>query len=228
MSGGSRHWRNYNGDRGKPLSRTSPARGGLAAGAPIPDRACDLGGICRFACSPASRRCDSTPKGVTSTPHLARLALAAGIAASGALPGALTGGAGLTHPICVSAGTQNHAAIVVEHSDGATLTTCVGFDAAQLTGKQLLVASGIQYGVSTDPNNGDELCQVDHEPQTYPSPCLTPSMPYWALTHANYGGAWGGAHKRNDRLIFFDGDAQGGRYESAYSPPKTPAPSPPA
>ena len=157
---------------------------------------------------------------------LARLALVAAFAASApALLGASSGGAGLATPLCVNAAAQHHAAIVVEHADGTIRTTCVGFDAAQVTGKQLLDASPIPYGVSPDPNYGDAVCSVDGEPTSYPPNCLTlPS--YWALSRASYGGPLIVANKGIDGLWFADGDALGLRYVPSSSQPEAPTKSP--
>jgi hypothetical protein len=164
---------------------------------------------------------------VTSARRLARLALVAVIAASApALLGAPIGGTSLATPLCVNAGAQNHAAIVVEHSNGTFRTTCVGFDATSLTGKQLLDASQIPYGVSTDPNYGDAVCSVDGEPQTYPPNCLSALPNYWALTHASYGSPWMVANRGIDGLVFVDGDAMGLRYVPQSSQPQAPARSP--
>ena len=163
---------------------------------------------------------------MTIARRLARLALAAAIAASApALLGASSGGAGLATPLCVNAAAQHHAAIVVEHADGTMRTTCVGFDAAQVTGKQLLDASPIPYGVSPDPNYGDAVCSVDGEPTSYPPNCLTlPS--YWALSRASYGSPLIVANKGIDGLWFADGDALGLRYVRSSSQPEAPTKSP--
>jgi hypothetical protein len=163
---------------------------------------------------------------VTIVRRLARLALVAAIAASApALLCASIGGAGPATPVCVNAAAQNHAAIVIEHADGTVRTTCVGFDATQLNGKQLLDASLIPYGVSSDPNYGDAVCSVDGEPTSYPPNCFTlPS--YWALTRASYGGPWMVANKGIGGLLFVDGDAMGLRYVPSSSQPEAPARSP--
>jgi hypothetical protein len=159
--------------------------------------------------------------------RLARTALlAAGIAIGwpAVLGGAPPGGASLARPVCVNAAAQHHAAVVVEHSDGSTVrTACVGFEGTNVTGKQALVASGIEYGFSSDPNYGDAVCQVDNEPASYPAHCF--SLPdYWSIWQAGYGQAWKYASKGVDGVSLGDGDAIGFRYE----PQSLPAPVAPA
>jgi hypothetical protein len=158
--------------------------------------------------------------------RLAGLALVAAIAASApALLGAAPASLGLAGPVCVNAAAQNHAAIVVEHADGTPLRTlCIGFDAAQVTGKQLLDASGIQYGLSSDPNYGNAVCQVDNEPKSYPPNCF--SLPnYWSIWQAGYGQAWKYATKGVDGVTLRDGDAIGFHYvpQPSPAPPASPA-----
>jgi hypothetical protein len=154
--------------------------------------------------------------------RLARITLlAAGIAVGwpAVLGGGEPGGGSLARPVCVNAAAQHHAAVVVEHADGSRVrTACVGFDGANVTGKQALVASGIEYGFSSNPNYGDAVCQVDNEPASYPPNCF--SLPdYWSIWQAGYGQAWTYASKGVDGVSLGDGDAIGFRYE-----PQPPAP----
>ena len=154
---------------------------------------------------------------MTITPRLPRLALAAAIAASTAVLLGASSRVGPAGPLCAGAASQRHAAVVVEHASGSVRTACVGFAGAQISGKQLLAASGIPYGLSPDPAQGDAVCSVDSEPTTYPPSCfLLPR--YWSLWRAGYGQPWAYATKGIELVSLGDGDALGFRYVRQDSP----------
>jgi hypothetical protein len=151
------------------------------------------------------------------------IVLLVGIATGGLrLPGAGPPAAGSAlRPLCVDAAPQHHAALVLEHANSDTKTVCVGFDADQVSGKQILLASGIDYGLSNDANYGDAVCRVDYEPLNYPPDCLKlPS--YWFISIAAYGHSWAAAGKGIDALQLRDGDAIGLRYVPQDSPAAPP------
>jgi hypothetical protein len=154
---------------------------------------------------------------VTITPRLPRLALAAAIAASTAVLLGASSRVGPAGPLCAGAASQRHATILVEHASGSVRTACVGFVGAQISAKQLLAASGIPYGLSPDPTQGDAVCSVDSEPTTYPPSCF--SLPrYWSLWRAGYGQPWAYATKGIGLVSLGDGDALGFRYVRQDSP----------
>src|SRR5258708_12572134 len=110
-------------------------------------------------------------------PRLFALAIAAPLLAGFWL--ATPGSAG--RPTCAFASGAHHVAVVVEHGSGAVLTACVAFDAAQLTGDQVMQLSGIEYATASFGGLGKAVCQVDHEPTSYPPSCWTATSPYWAM-----------------------------------------------
>lgn len=142
---------------------------------------------------------------------------------------AFTPGAGPLHPACAAAAGAHHVALVVEHSDGRTLDYCIGFDADSLTGEQVLQDAAQQYGLEyrtvTFGSLGDAVCQIDHEPQTYPASCWTSSSDYWSMWVSRGGGAWAGSNRGVSSQSFGDGDAEGWHYvpqSGAAGPPPSP------
>src|SRR5579863_7331636 len=73
---------------------------------------------------------------------------------------------------CASAASVHHAALIIQHSpaDGSgVLEYCIGFDSATVTGQYLLDASGVEKAEQTYGSMGEAVCQLDDEPQQYPS-----------------------------------------------------------
>ena len=144
---------------------------------------------------------------------------------------------------CAAAASPHHAALLIEHGDGAVLEYCIGFSADQVTGQYLLDASGVEKAEQTDGSMGEAVCQLDNEPEQYPSGCWTASSPYWAMYVSRGGAAWTQSAQGVSSQTFRDGDAEGFRYESQSAflvppspggvcpPPSSPSPassSPPA
>ena len=158
--------------------------------------------------------------------HLAAAALAAPAL------GALLGSAGATAVIvqgpsaCAAATYTSHVTLVVEHGGGGVIGLCIGFDGSSISGEQILRASGLEYATSTYGSMGDAVCQIDHEPDTYPPGCWTGSSPYWAMFVSRGGGAWGPADHGISSETFGNGDAEGFRYDPQSG--AEPAPASPA
>ncbi|MBV8301355.1 MAG: hypothetical protein JOY68_05490 [Candidatus Dormibacteraeota bacterium] len=145
-----------------------------------------------------------------------RLLLTAGVAASGfsAASAVLRPASAPAATPCDAATWSHHAALVVEHGDGSTVRICVGFDSSSISGADILHASLIEYGTVSYSGEGDAVCQIDHEPATYPPSCWTASSPYWAFFVSRGGGAWSASPRGIDTEMFSDGDAAGFRYDS--------------
>ncbi|HEX4580044.1 MAG TPA: hypothetical protein VH498_08595 [Candidatus Dormibacteraeota bacterium] len=126
---------------------------------------------------------------------------------------------------CAQASSAHHAALVVEHGDGATTKVCVSFSDAQITGEQLLNLSGVSYNTVDYGSYGKAVCQIEGEPATYPPGCWTASSPYWAMFVSRGGGSWQSSSLGISSQTFRDGDAEGFRYESQSdsSAPTSPA-----
>lgn len=137
----------------------------------------------------------------------ARLA-AFGIAAAAAGGLALAAPGGAARPVCAQAAGAHHASLVVEHSSGAVLTFCVGFDTATITGEQVMDLSGVEWQ-SVQYSFGKAVCQIDYEPRTYPPGCFTSSSPYWAMFVSRQGHGWGTSNLGVSAQTFADGDALG-------------------
>jgi hypothetical protein len=140
------------------------------------------------------------------------LASACGAAATPAAPGPA---AGCAHP----AG-RHVAYVVVAHSDGGTVQRCVGFDAGQITGDQLMLASGIETQ-AMQMSWGRAMCQVDGEPADA-GRCHPNSSPRWVMFVWDRG--WHPVDTPLAETILTDGQGLGWRYVAADAvPPPTPA-----
>ncbi|GAC1653620.1 MAG: hypothetical protein NVS9B1_03230 [Candidatus Dormibacteraceae bacterium] len=131
------------------------------------------------------------------------------------------------HPTCSRAAGTHHVAVVVEHGTGAVLTACVAFSADQLSGDQVMQMSGIEYTTSGYGTLGNAVCQVDHEPATYPVGCWTSTSRYWGMFVSRAGGPWSVSSRGVSGQIFADGDALGWHYipqsGAGGGPPPAPA-----
>jgi hypothetical protein len=120
---------------------------------------------------------------------------------------------------CAQASSAHHAALVVEHGNGAVIRVCVSFSEAQITGEELLRRSGIEYSTQPYGGNGDAVCQVDNEPAGYTN-CFQDGK-FWALFVSRSDGAWAYSSHGVSTAEFGDGDGEGLRYQSqsGSSPP---------
>ncbi len=123
-------------------------------------------------------------------------------------------------PACVNAGAAHHAYLVVQHLSGATLQRCVGFDAAQINGDDLMKQSGIEYQTQTFSGLGKAVCQVDNEPAQY-AECFAKDRPFWA-TLVSTGGGWQEAQTGYAGIDLKDGDALGWQYHAQDATPSPP------
>lgn len=147
-----------------------------------------------------------------------RLASTIALAASTAVFAALVPGSPATSA-CAGAG-PHHAAVIVEHGDGSVVTRCVAFDTDQVTGEQILNASGISWSGQTFGGFGDAVCAMDGEPAGYSS-CPGKDS-YWAVFVARGNGAWQLANAGITTLTLADGDAEGFRYVPSSGIPAAP------
>lgn len=122
---------------------------------------------------------------------------------------------------CAGAG-PNHAALVAEHADGSVVTRCVAFEAASITGEQLLDSSGVAWSGETFGGNGRAVCAIDSEPARYAS--CPGSDSYWAIFDSGGSGKWQLSAVGISSLKLADGDAEGFRYVSSAGDPAPPPP----
>ena len=124
---------------------------------------------------------------------------------------------------CVNAKAAHKAYLVVTHQDGKSVQRCVGFDADQLNGEDLMKQSGVEFQSQTF-SFGKGMCQIDNEPAQF-SECFPKDQPYWALFTATGSSAWTPAQTGYTAINLKAGDAMGWRYTPATaSPAPTPAP----
>ena len=147
------------------------------------------------------------------------LAFAILLAACGGATPAPAAGATAT---CVNPKAAHKAYLVVTHLDGKSVQRCVGFDADQLSGEDLMKQSGVEFQSQTF-SFGKGLCQVDNEPAQF-SECFPKDQPYWSLFIAT-GTVWTPAQTGYTAVNLKPGEALGWRYTPATaSPAPTPAP----
>ena len=127
--------------------------------------------------------------------------------------------AGIGPAACAAAG-PHHAALVVQHADGATVTRCVAFAASSITGEQLLNASGIAWSGQSFSGFGQAVCAVDREPATYAS-CPGADR-YWAVFMSRAGGAWQLTAVGVSSVSLHDGDAVGLHFVPTSGQPSAP------
>jgi hypothetical protein len=120
---------------------------------------------------------------------------------------------------CAAAGS-NRAAIVIEHGDGTTVTRCVSFDTASVTGDVLLNSSGVAWSGQTFGGYGVAVCAMDAEPAHYAA-CPGKDS-YWAVFVSRAGGPWQLSDIGVSTLTLADGDAEGFRYVPAAGTPAAP------
>jgi hypothetical protein len=125
---------------------------------------------------------------------------------------------------CGAATWSHHVALVVEHGNGSTVRLCIGFDAASISGADVLSASGLEVATTQYGSLGNAVCQIDHEPATYPPGCWTATSDYWAMFVSRRGGAWQPAAQGIASEMFAGGDAEGFRYEAQTSQAVPPSP----
>lgn len=134
---------------------------------------------------------------------------------------------GPANPMCAQAAFSHRVGLVVEHADGQVVRRCVGFDTPAATALDVLQASGLEVGISSYGGGlGAAVCQIDHEPATYPPGCFTSTGLYWVLFVSHAGGAWVNSDLGASNLTVTNGDDIGFRYDSqtgADPPPPSPA-----
>jgi hypothetical protein len=115
--------------------------------------------------------------------------------------------------------------LVVEHQDGSGLQRCVGINGSSAIADTVLANSGVEYAdIGSTTGYGDELCQVDNEPSTFPSPCLLPGQPWWSMWVSSGGGPWHASSYAVSTLQLNSGDALGLRFDGANSQSRPPPP----
>ncbi|MGH2465479.1 MAG: hypothetical protein ACRDGI_08460, partial [Candidatus Limnocylindrales bacterium] len=114
---------------------------------------------------------------------------------------------------CDAATGSHHVALVLQHEDGSTVTRCIAFSGASLTGEQVLAQSGVEYKTVVFGGLSDAVCQIDGEPATFPQSCWTSQSNFWAFFVARKGGSWFSSSLGIAAQTFHDGDAEGLRFE---------------
>ncbi|MBV9101528.1 MAG: hypothetical protein JO198_10875 [Candidatus Dormibacteraeota bacterium] len=135
----------------------------------------------------------------------------AGMSAGGALIAPHTAPSAIG--LCSAATYAHRIALVVEHGNGGVIRVCIGFNGSSITAEQALQVSGVEYATVSYGSLGDAVCQIDHEPASYPPSCWTSTSPYWVLFVAHGSSAWSPAARGMSTQTLGDGDAAGFRYD---------------
>ena len=125
---------------------------------------------------------------------------------------------------CVNAKASHKAYVVVQHGSGATVQRCVGFDAQQEPGPDLMKQSGIEMQTQQS-SYGTAVCQVDNEPAQF-SECFPKNQPYWALFIGKPDGSWSVSEVGIDQVKLNDGEALGWAYRQQTQGSPSPPPAP--
>lgn len=120
---------------------------------------------------------------------------------------------------CVNPRAAHKAYLVIQHSTGV-VQKCVGFDADQLGGGELMRQSGVVY-VTQQFGVGTAVCSIDGEPAQY-TECFPQHGPWWSLWVSTGGGGWVRADSGYFHITLKPGDAMGWRYASREAPPPLP------
>jgi hypothetical protein len=165
------------------------------------------------------RRCLRTALVGASAPLVLLLA---GCGGSSSGPASATASPGTA--ACVNANAAHKAYVVVQHGGGASVQKCVGFDAEQIGGEDLMKKSGIEYQTQDFSGVGKAVCQLDNEPAQF-SECFPKDRPFWAMYVSQGGSGWQQGQSAYTAVSLKDGDALGWEYQSATaSPPPPPLP----
>jgi hypothetical protein len=127
-------------------------------------------------------------------------------------------------PSCVNAKAAHRAYVVVQHGSGTVVQRCVGFDAASLSGDDLMKQSGLTVQTQAFSGLGLAYCSIDNEPAQFDK-CFPASGPSWQLFVSKSGSAFQPAQTGAGGVNLQDRDALGWRY-ATYSPSASPPPLP--
>jgi hypothetical protein len=124
----------------------------------------------------------------------------------------------------VRAQQPNRVGLVVVHGDGSTITRCIEFSGAEISGYDVLQRSGLEIVASHDPGMGAALCAIDGEGcgaedcfcQCQGSTCI-----YWSYWHLD-GGDWVYSAVGASAYKAHNGDVEGLRWGEGDPPPVIP------
>lgn len=120
---------------------------------------------------------------------------------------------GLAEPRPAAADTPNRAGLVVTFSDGSTVTRCIEFAADEISGADLLKASGLVIVMSSYGGLGGGVCRIGDDGCDNPSDCFCKckgaTCEYWAYYHLGQDGAWGYSQVGASSHRLADGDVDG-------------------
>lgn len=105
----------------------------------------------------------------------------------------------------------NRAGLVVVHGSGVTVTRCVEFETAEISGYELLERAGLEMAVQAT-GMGAGMCSLDGEGCSFPAEncfcqCMSSSCTYWSYwLHEEGGWRYSGMGASSERVR--DGDMQ--------------------
>lgn len=145
-----------------------------------------------------------------------------------------------------AADSPGRAGLVVTFGDGTTVTRCVQFEGEEISGADLLEASGLSVVISRYGGLGGAVCRIEAEGCADPGDCFCQckggECRYWSYYHLGEEGAWEYSQVGPSSHGLRDGDVDGwawgpgsisgGATPASYAfeeicPPPTAAPSPP-
>ncbi len=129
--------------------------------------------------------------------------------------------AGLGHGRTARAQAGNRVGLAVTHGDGSTITRCISFTEAEISGYDVLQRSGLSLVVAQSGGVGAAICAIDGEGceagncfcQCQGSPCV-----YWSYWHLSQG-TWVFSSLGASSHRVRDGDVEGWRWGDGSPPP---------
>lgn len=114
--------------------------------------------------------------------------------------------------------TTGKAALVVTLADGSSLLRCVTFSGDNISGVDLVSASGLSLETAVDPARGMAVCSIEGEGCPV-SNCFCDMPNYWSYWHWQ-DGAWNYASAGSSSYVVSDGALEGWTYSDGQEPPQ--------
>jgi len=112
-----------------------------------------------------------------------------------------------------AADSPGRAGLVVTFGDGTTVTRCVQFEGEEISGADLLEASGLSLVISRYGGLGGAVCRIEAEGCADPGDCFCQckggECRYWSYYHLGEGGAWEYSQVGPSSHDLRDGDVDG-------------------
>ncbi len=124
----------------------------------------------------------------------------------------------------VGAQSPNRVGLVVQFGDGRTITRCVEFTEAEISGYDVLARSGLSVIASASSGIGTAICQIEGEgcpAENCFCKCRGATCTYWSYWHLD-GAAWRYSNLGASNYRVGNGQVEGWRWGNESPPPVIP------